>query len=69
VAVGTGLVSNDTDPDATDVPTVQNINTTGTVGNVTFNADGSFSYDPNGQFESLAVGETTTDTFSYTPPW
>ena len=30
------------------------------------NADGTFDYDPNGQFESLAVGETGTDTFSYT---
>ncbi|MCI5044645.1 MAG: Ig-like domain-containing protein [Aquisalinus sp.] len=28
--------------------------------------DGSFSYDPNGQFESLGVGETTTDIFNYT---
>ncbi len=29
-------------------------------------ADGTFDYDPNGQFESLATGETTTDTFAYT---
>jgi VCBS repeat-containing protein len=28
-------------------------------------ADGSFEYDPNGAFESLAVGETGTDTFTY----
>ncbi|MDJ0803562.1 MAG: DUF2341 domain-containing protein, partial [Desulfobacterales bacterium] len=32
---------------------------------VTLNADGSFIYDPNGQFEFLAQGETTTDTFTY----
>ena len=66
VAAGTGLVSNDTDPDASDVLTVQSVDTTGTLGTVTMNADGSFSYDPNGQFESLAVGETALDTFSYT---
>ncbi|MEM1073276.1 MAG: Ig-like domain-containing protein, partial [Pseudomonadota bacterium] len=33
---------------------------------LTLNADGSYSYDPNGQFESLAVGESTTDSFDYT---
>jgi len=33
---------------------------------VTLNADGSFSYDPNAQFESLDVGESTTDSFNYT---
>ena len=33
---------------------------------VTLNSDGSFFYDPNGQFEYLDVGESTTDTFSYT---
>ena len=37
-----------------------------TVGIVTDNGDGSFDYDPNGQFESLAVGETASDTFTYT---
>ncbi len=33
---------------------------------LTANADGSFSYDPNGQFEFLAVGESTIDSFTYT---
>jgi VCBS repeat-containing protein len=42
------------------------VDTTGTVGSVTNNGDGTFGYDPNGQFEHLAVGETATDTFSYT---
>ncbi|WP_153039984.1 VCBS domain-containing protein, partial [Pseudovibrio sp. WM33] len=27
---------------------------------------GTFSYDPNGAFEYLAVGETATDSFTYT---
>ncbi|MCH8044807.1 MAG: cadherin domain-containing protein [Planctomycetes bacterium] len=33
---------------------------------VTVNADGSFTYDPNGAFEILAVGQSTTDSFPYT---
>ena len=32
---------------------------------LTLNADGSFTYDPNGQFEDLDAGETDTDTFTY----
>ena len=28
--------------------------------------DGSFTYDPNGQFEYLGDGETAIDTFTYT---
>jgi VCBS repeat-containing protein len=32
---------------------------------LTVNADGSYDYDPNGQFESLAAGESATDSFSY----
>src|SRR6185436_5028699 len=42
------------------------IDTTGTKGVATDNGDGTFSYDPNGQFEYLSFGETTTDTFTYT---
>ena len=32
---------------------------------LTVNADGTFDYDPNGQFDSLAGGASTTDTFTY----
>ncbi len=32
---------------------------------LTVNSDGSYSYDPNGQFESLRVGETGMDSFTY----
>ncbi len=41
------------------------VNASGTIGTVT-NVDGVFTYNPNGQFESLAVGQTATDTFTYT---
>lgn len=61
------VLGNDTDPaGALDPLTIANFDTTGTVGLVTSNGDGTFNYDPNGQFESLANGETATDTFSYT---
>ncbi|MFP8781489.1 Ig-like domain-containing protein, partial [Hydrogenophaga sp. RWCD_12] len=33
---------------------------------LTMNANGSYVYNPNGQFASLAAGATTTDSFSYT---
>ncbi|MGF1455390.1 MAG: Ig-like domain-containing protein [Alphaproteobacteria bacterium] len=33
---------------------------------VTVNADGSYSYDPNGAFEALNTSETATDSFTYT---
>ncbi|EDX82844.1 FG-GAP repeat domain protein [Synechococcus sp. PCC 7335] len=33
---------------------------------LTLNADGSFVYDPNGQFEALSDGETDSDRFIYT---
>ncbi len=33
---------------------------------LTLNSDGSFTYDPNGQFDALAPGDQTTDTFDYT---
>ena len=33
---------------------------------LTVNGDGSFDYDPNGQFESLGAGDSTVDSFDYT---
>lgn len=42
------------------------LDTTDTLGTVTNNRDGTFNYDPDSQFESLAEGETATDTFFYT---
>ena len=59
------LTASYVDVDAADTH-VFSINTTGTKGTVTNNGDGTFRYDPNGQFESLAAGETATDTFTYT---
>ncbi|MBD2518828.1 cadherin-like domain-containing protein [Nostoc sp. FACHB-973] len=60
------VLSNDTDVDSSDVLTVTNLNTTGTLGLVTNNGNGTFSYNPNRAFESLNNGQTATDSFTYT---
>ncbi|MXP41917.1 tandem-95 repeat protein [Altererythrobacter soli] len=70
-----GLLGNDSDPDR-DVLVVSEVN--GAPGNVgaavagngggTFilNADGSYTFDPNGEFDDLSVGETRTTSVTYT---
>ncbi len=75
VTAPAGLLSNDTDVDAGAVLTVSAIN--GVVASVgtqitlesgallTVNADGSYAYNPNGHFDSLGVGQTGTDSFTY----
>jgi VCBS repeat-containing protein len=60
------VLTNDTDVDNGDVLTITSFNTTGTLGLVTNNGNGTFSYNPNNQFESLNNGQTATDSFSYT---
>ncbi len=69
------VLANDVDPD-NDPLTVTEVN--GVAANVGFQivlasgallmvqSDGSFTYDPNAQFESLGGGETATDGFDYT---
>jgi large repetitive protein len=42
------------------------VDTKATLGLVTNDNDGTFGYNPNGKFESLAAGQTTTDSFNYT---
>ena len=65
-AVTTGdVLANDSDPDG-DTLSVDSVDTTGTKGSVTDNGDGTFTYDPNGQFEDLDDGDQETDSFSYT---
>ena len=61
-----GVLNNDSDPDVGDTLTVTAVDTNGTVGSITaWDADGSFTYDPNGQFEYLPAGSSTTDSFTY----
>jgi len=66
VPVSGGLLANDTDPDG-DTLTVSGLGSLPTIGGVavTVNPNGSFTYDPNGALETLAVGQSQTDVFSY----
>ena len=58
--------ANDADPDAHDgPPRVFSIDTSGTRGQVTLNADGSITYDPRGRFDSLSNGQVDHDFFTY----
>jgi VCBS repeat-containing protein len=66
-AAAPGVLNNDSDPDVGDTLTVTSVDTSGTGGAVTaWDADGNFTYDPNGQFEYLRAGNSTTDSFTYT---
>ncbi|MEQ9355166.1 MAG: VCBS domain-containing protein [Coleofasciculus chthonoplastes F2-STO-03] len=70
------VLTNDSDADATASLTVVDINGNETdIGNeitltsgalLTLNSDGSYTYNPNGQFASLGVNQTATDSFTYT---
>jgi VCBS repeat-containing protein len=53
------------DPDPEDVLSFVGIDDTGLTGVLTDNDDGTYTYDPNGLFEGLAVGPAGTDVFSY----
>ncbi|OLP16352.1 hypothetical protein BST81_21405 [Leptolyngbya sp. 'hensonii'] len=74
-AVTVNVLSNDSDPD-NDTLTLTQVNGSAvTVGNpltlasgalLTLNADNTFSYNPNGQFETLSVGQSAADSFTYT---
>ncbi|MBL6741967.1 MAG: cadherin-like domain-containing protein, partial [Synechococcus sp. BS301-5m-G53] len=75
ITAANGLLSNDTDPDSTDVLTVSSVDgsaenlgvaTSGSNGG-SFNiaADGSYSFDPGTSFDDLAVGESQTTSISY----
>jgi VCBS repeat-containing protein len=59
------ILDNDNDPDSNEPLSIINVDTTGTIGLISDNGDGTFDYDPNGQFEFLNAGETATDTFTY----
>ncbi len=63
-AVVIEVLENDVDID-NDELSVLSVDTTGLKGKVTINNDGTLSYDPDGQFDDLAEGETATETFTY----
>ena len=59
------VLSNDVDPDL-DPLSILSFDVSNTLGIVTNNGDGTFFYNPNGQYDSLNDEETATDTFFYT---
>jgi VCBS repeat-containing protein len=63
-AQGIPVLANDSDVDG-GTPAVGTLDTSGTKGSVTTASGGGVSYDPNGQFDALAPGQTATDTFRY----
>src|SRR5262249_21523174 len=64
-AVPIDVLANDTDSDPSQLH-IDSVNTAGTKGTVTVDAGAkSLTYNRNGQFRSLKVGETATDTFTY----
>ena len=60
------VLANDDDIDDGAVLTVTSIDTAETRGSVTDNGDGTFTYDPAGQFADLGTGESAQDLFTYT---
>ena len=70
----TGVLANDFDTESDPISVTQMNGSSGAVGVqtllgsgalLTLNADGSFVYDQNGSFESLGVGDSTDDSFTY----
>ena len=62
-----GVLFNDFDPDVYDLLHVTAVNTSATLGAViAWGPRGAFTYDPNGQFDYLQAGNSTTDSFTYT---
>jgi VCBS repeat-containing protein len=61
----TSALINDTDPED-DPLSITGNDTTGMNGLLVDNGDGTFSYDPDGQFDALGKGDEATDTFTYT---
>ncbi len=56
----------DVDGDSLTVVAVTTPTATAAGGTFTIDAAGVFTYDPNGQFDTLVAGESATDTFVYT---
>ncbi len=63
--VSVDVLANDGDIDNGDIVSLDSVDGSATVGSVSI-VNGQVVYDPNGQFESLGVGQTATDSFSYT---
>jgi VCBS repeat-containing protein len=58
------VLANDSDPDG-DTLIIVDFDASGTQGVVSHLGDGVFSYDPNGAFDALNLGEAASDSFTY----
>ncbi len=58
------MIANDSDVEG-DLLNIVDIDTNGTIGEVSIDASGNVTYDPAGRFDHLAAGELATDTFTY----
>ena len=72
--MGNVITANDSDPDGDVLNVIEvagnpanvGLPISGSTGGVfTINADGAVTFDPNGEFEDLALGETATSTIAY----
>ena len=76
VLAASGVLANDSDPDAGDRPVVTAVNgeaanvgrpiTLAGGGKLTLSADGRYVFDPAGAYGRLRLGQTATETVSYT---
>ncbi|WP_156124234.1 retention module-containing protein, partial [Achromobacter sp. RTa] len=75
VSAQNGVLANDTDPDGDTLSVSQVNGNAANVGNAiagsnggtfTLNADGSYTFNPGSDYQSLAVGEKTTSSVTYT---
>lgn len=64
-AVTFNVLSNDTDEQNNIIASLTTALTTPSEGTLTDNGNGSFTFDPSGAFESLAVGESAQVSFDY----
>jgi VCBS repeat-containing protein len=65
-ALTTGdVLSNDTDAETPGNLTVDTYDDSGLLGVLSYNGDGTFDYDPNGQLEYLMLGEQAEEVFTY----
>jgi VCBS repeat-containing protein len=60
------VLSNDLDPDPAESLSVESLDISETWGQVSHQGDGSFLYDPAGNYASLPQGELANDFFTYT---
>ncbi|WP_416394879.1 Ig-like domain-containing protein [Allohahella sp. A8] len=63
-AVSISVLNNDIDAD-NDTLSIVSFDDSSLLGTLVANADGSFTYDPAGQFDTLSAGETARESFSY----